>query len=134
MYELIVTKAICSIWREVLSLFTIAQVPDVDFSKNPYADGKFKFNDQTLVDEISTGNKVYIVSNLNRVCTSSCVWLSFSQQTFRLYLLRDVFLYTLGRFTWKDSTIVSLTCHWTGTWTFLKANSVCVFFLLRFSL
>ena len=30
----------------------------MDFSKNPYADGKFKFNDQTLVDEISLGNKV----------------------------------------------------------------------------
>ncbi|XP_078379616.1 phospholipid-transporting ATPase ID-like isoform X2 [Oculina patagonica] len=31
--------------------------PDVDFSKNPYADGKFKFNDPTLPDEINLGNK-----------------------------------------------------------------------------
>ena len=42
----------------MMCLFTIAQAPDVDFSKNPYADGKFKFNDQTLQDEIDVGNKV----------------------------------------------------------------------------
>lgn len=46
--------------------FAIAlQAPDVDLSKNPYADGKFKFNDQTLLDEISIGNKVCTVSDLN---------------------------------------------------------------------
>jgi len=47
-----------------MSLFIIAQAPDVDFSKNPYADGKFKFNDKTLMDEIDVGNKVCTV-NLN---------------------------------------------------------------------
>ncbi|PFX30906.1 putative phospholipid-transporting ATPase ID [Stylophora pistillata] len=31
--------------------------PDVDLSKNPYPDGKFKFNDQALLDEINLGNK-----------------------------------------------------------------------------
>lgn len=31
--------------------------PEVDFSNNPYADGKFKFTDQTLMDEINLGNK-----------------------------------------------------------------------------
>ena len=36
----------------------ITQAPDVDLSKNPYADGKFKFNDQALLDEINLGNKV----------------------------------------------------------------------------
>jgi len=47
-----------------MSLFIIAQAPDVDFSKNPYADGKFKFNDKALMDEIDVGNKVCTV-NLN---------------------------------------------------------------------
>ena len=42
----------------VISSFFIAQAPDVDFSKNPYADGKFKFNDPTLPEEIDMGNKV----------------------------------------------------------------------------
>ena len=46
----------------VMCLLTIAQAPDVDFSKNPYADGKFKFNDQTLLDEIYVGNKVCAVT------------------------------------------------------------------------
>lgn len=32
----------------------------MDFSNNPYADGKFKFTDQTLMDEINLGNKVSI--------------------------------------------------------------------------
>lgn len=31
--------------------------PEVDFSKSPYADGKFRFTDQTLLDEINLGNK-----------------------------------------------------------------------------
>ena len=34
----------------------------MDFSKNPYADGKFIFNDQTLLDEIDVGNKVCTVT------------------------------------------------------------------------
>ena len=42
----------------MISSFFIAQAPDVDFSKNPYADGKFKFNDPTLPEEIDMGNKV----------------------------------------------------------------------------
>lgn len=33
------------------------EATDVDFSMNPYADGKFKFNDKTLLDEINLGNK-----------------------------------------------------------------------------
>ena len=36
----------------------VYQATDVDFSMNPYADGKFKFNDKTLLDEINLGNKV----------------------------------------------------------------------------
>lgn len=45
----------------MMCLFTIAQARDVDFSNNPYADGKFKFNDQSLMDEIDVGNKVCTV-------------------------------------------------------------------------
>lgn len=33
------------------------QPPLVDFSKNPYYDGKFKFYDQTLLDEVKNNNK-----------------------------------------------------------------------------
>lgn len=49
----------------VISSYIIAQAPDVDFSKNPYADGKFKFNDQILLDEIDVGNKVCTACELN---------------------------------------------------------------------
>ena len=45
----------------MMCLFTITQAADVDFSSNPYADGKFKFNDQSLKDEIDVGNKVCTV-------------------------------------------------------------------------
>ena len=36
----------------------VTQAPDVDLSNNPYADGKFKFHDRALPDEINLGNKV----------------------------------------------------------------------------
>lgn len=42
-------------------MYFINQAQNVDFSKNPYADGKFRFTDQTLMDEIGIGNKVTLV-------------------------------------------------------------------------
>ena len=50
----------------------------MDFSKNPYADGKFRFTDKTLLDEISLGNKVMITmatdaTDANNLMNQSCL-------------------------------------------------------------
>ena len=37
-----------------------SQAAEVDFSMNPYADGKFRFTDETLSDEINNYNRVSI--------------------------------------------------------------------------
>lgn len=41
------------------NVFT-SQAAEVDFSMNPYADGKFRFTDETLSDEINNYNEVSI--------------------------------------------------------------------------
>ena len=41
-------------------MFVTSQAAEVDFSMNPYADGKFRFTDETLSDEINNYNEVSI--------------------------------------------------------------------------